>query len=280
MIFKFIRDDAGELILDSAAWGLYDIEGLTGFPDVAVETQAYAFADGSYWTQNQAQKRHIAFKADYRYDDQSYFMHNKVGSFFNHLADYELFILSFDGKDGYIQGRVTDFIMPVQKSNDMVHFELAFLSVTPFIQSADDFGKNLNEVTPRIHYPRHYIVNQKLPYSVRKYAQNVKITNEGGISTGFVASVVFAEAASTFKLQNHRGQKIDITKAFAAGDILQIDTKNGVCRLNGTKFYKGISNDSEFFVLYPGDNYLTYNAAIGESTLDLNVYYRSQRMVF
>lgn len=280
MIFKFIRDDGESLILDSAAWGIYDIEGLSEFPDIAFTTQAYAFADGSYWTQNQAQKRLISFKADYRYDDQSYFMHNKVGSFFNHIADYELYVLNFDGKDGYIAGRVTDFVMPVQQSDDMVHFELVFLSVNPFIQSADDFGQNLNTVSPLIHYPRHYLVDETLPYSVREFAQNVPISNDGNINTGFVVTVTFAEATSTFIIQNSKGEKIDITKAFAAGDVLQIDTKNGVCRLNGTKFYKGLSNDSVFFSLYPGVNYITYGAAVGESTLDIELYYRSQRMVF
>lgn len=279
MIFKFIRDDGETLVMEPPAWGIYDLDGLA-YPDVSFGTESYAFADGSYWTKAQAEKRVISFKARHRRRDQNYFVRDKIGGFFNHLAEYRLYIVDTDAKDGYFEGKITDFEMPVKKANSIVSFELEFTSVNPFIQSVDDFGKNLNEVTSLIHYPRHYLVNQKLPYSVRKYAQDVRITNEGGISTGFVASVVFAEATSTFKLQNHKGQKIDITKAFAAGDILQIDTKNGVCRLNGTKFYKGISNDSEFFVLYPGDNYLTYNAAIGESTLDLNIYYRSQRMVF
>lgn len=279
MIFKFIRDDGEILILDSTAWGIYNVDGLA-WPDVSFGSESYAFADGSYWTKAQAEKRVVSFKAKYRNRDQSFFIRNKIGGFFNHLANYELYILNYDGKDAYLQGKVTDFEMPVKKANAIVFFEIEFTSVNPFIQSADDFGQNLNTVSPLIHYPRHYLVDQKLPYSVREFAQNVPITNDGNINTGFVATVTFAEDTSTFSIHNHKGEKIDITKAFVSGDVLQIDTKNGVCRLNGTKFYKGLSNDSIFFSLYPGVNYITYGAAVGESTLDIELYYRSQRMVF
>lgn len=279
MIFKFIRDDGKTLILDSSAWGVYNTDGLA-YPDISFDTQPYAFSDGSYWTKSQAEKRVISFSAKYRTRDQNFFMRNKIGSFFNHLANYEFYILDFDGKDAYFEGKITDFDMPIKKANGLINFELEFTSVNPFIQSADDFGQNLNTVSPLIHYPRHYSADEQLPYSVRDFAQNVPISNNGNINTGFVVTVTFAEDTGTFTIQNSKGEKIDITKSFVAGDVLQIDTKNAVCRLNGTKFYKGISNDSVFFPLYPGTNYLTYGAEVGESTLDIEMYYRSQRMVF
>jgi len=279
MIFKFIRDDNETLILDSSAWGIHTVEGLA-YPDVSFDSQPYAFSDGSYWTKNQAEKRVISFKAIYRTRDQNFFVRDKIGSFFNHLANYEFYILGYDGKDAYFEGKITDFDIPVQLSNARVKFDLEFTSVNPFVQSVDDFGQNLNTVTPMIHYPRHYLVDEQLPYSVREFAQNVPISNTGNIDTGFVATVTFVENTTTFVITNHKSETINITKAFAAGDVLQIDTKNKVARLNGTAFYKGISDASVFFPLYPGVNYLTYSSAIGESTLDINVYYRSQRMVF
>ena len=286
MIFKFIRNDGQTLILDSLAWGIYEIEGL-GYPDISFESQPYAFSDGSYWTKAQAEKRVIAFKAKYRRRDQNFFVRNKLGGFFNHVADYAFYILEYDGKDAYFEGKATSFEMPVKKANGLINFDLEFTSVNPFIQSVDDFGENLNTVIPMIHYPRVYAVVDEFtedvttrPYSVRAFAQNVPVTNEGSINTGFVATITFAENTSTFTIQNDKGEKIDITKSFVAGDVLQLDTKNGVCRLNGTKFYKGVSDDSAFFPLYPGINYITYGSAVGESTLDLDLYYRSQRMVF
>lgn len=276
-LIKFVRDDGEILELDSP-WGIYEVEGL-GYPDIAFETEPYAFEDGSYWTKSQAEKRVIAFNAKSLVRDDSFLLRDKIGRFFNHLADYELYI-EFERKDGYFEGKVTDFTIPLQKSNALIKFAVEFTTVNPFVQSASDFGRNLNEITKMIHYPRHYLVNEGKPYSVRVFAQNVKVTNEGVVDTGFVASIAFVEATTTFRLQNHKGQKIDIAKSFAVGDMLEIDTKNKVARLNGNKFYKGISNDSEFFPLYPGDNYLTYSAATGESTLDINLYYRSQRVVF
>lgn len=276
-LIKFVRDDGKILELDYP-WGICEVEGL-GYPDVSFETEAYAFEDGSYWTKNQAEKRVISFKAKSQVRDDHFLVRDRIGKFFNHLADYELYI-DFEGKDAYFEGKVTDFEIPLQKSNALISFTLEFTSTNPFIQSVSNFGKNLNEVKKMIHYPRRYLINEKKPYSVRVFNQNVKIDNDGIVDTGFMASITFAEATSTFGLQNHKGQKLEFLKSFAAGDILQIDTKNKVARLNGAKFYKGISNDSEFFPLYPGENFLTYHAAAGESTLDIDVYYRSQRVVF
>lgn len=276
-IFKFIRDD-GEVLELNRPWRIYEVEGLD-YPDVNFGTDSYAFEDGSYWTKNQAEKRVISLKAIHTVRDDSYLVRDKVGRFFNHIAGYEL-LIDYEGKDAYFEGKITSFEMPLQKANALVRFSLDFTSVNPFIQSVSNFGRNLNEVSKKIHYPRYYLADETKPYSVRVFAQNVKIVNEGIVDTGFVASVTFADATSTFKLQNSKGQKIDITKAFAAGDVLQIDTKNKVARLNGVKFYKGISNDSEFFPLAAGDNYLSYTAAVGESTMDIDIYYRSQRVVF
>lgn len=276
-IFKFIRDD-GEILELNTPWGISEVEGLD-YPDVNFGTDPFAFEDGSYWTKNQAEKRVISLKAIHTVRDDSYLVRDKVGRFFNHIADYE-FLIDYEGKDAYFEGKITSFEMPLQKANALVRFSLDFTSVNPFVQSVSNFGRNLNEVSKKIHYPRYYLADEKKPYSVRVFAQNVKIVNEGIVDTGFVASITFKEPTDFFVIQNHKGKKVSISKTFAANDVLQIDTKNKVARLNGTKFYKGISNDSEFFPLYPKENYLTYNSTAGESTLDIDVYYRSQRVVF
>lgn len=276
-IFKFVRDD-GEVLELTSPWGIYAVTGLA-YPDISFDSEPYAFEDGSYWTKNQAEKRIISFSAKYRMPDVHYAARDKVGQFFNHMADYEFYI-DFCGKNAYFLGKVTDFQIPLQRDDSMPTFDLEFTSVNPFIQSASNFGKNLNEVFPKIHFPSHYTANETRPYSVRAFAQNVKIVNDGIVDTGFVASITFAEDTSTFKIQNGSGKKLDITKTFHAGDVLQIDTSAKIARLNGVKFYKGISNDSEFFALKPGDNYISYSAAVGESTMNIDIYYRSQRVVF
>ena len=120
-----------------------------------------------------------------------------------------------------------------------------------------------------------------MPYSVRAFAANVDIVNNGDVPTGFVATVLFNEDTSFFEIRNETTDKrLSINRNFRAGDVLQIDTNDGVARLNGGKFYNGISIDSEFFPLAKGENKIAYNAATGESTMDINIYYRSQKVVF
>lgn len=276
-IIKFVRDD-GEVLELTENWGVCDIKGLA-YPDISVDAEPYAFEDGSYFTKSQAEKRVIELKVVDMDCDDHFLSRDKVGQFFNHLADYELYI-DFMGKDAYLQGKVTDFQMPLRRPDSRVEFELEFTSVNPFLQSASDFGRNLNEVENKRYYPWHYLAGEKKPSSVRVFSQNPKLTNHGVVDTGFIATVTFAEATKSFCLQNQKGQKVAISRSFARGDVLQIDTKSKVARINGQKFYKGISNDSEFFALTPGENTLSYTAEAGESTLDISIYYRSQRLVF
>lgn len=277
---RFIRDD-GKVLDLAHPWGIdrNSLEGLD-WPDVESETEAYAFKDGSFWRKTQATKRVIAFNAICREPDHGYVIRNQIGSFFNFSAFYEMFF-DFDGKDAYLKGKITDFSIPNANSNGIVKFSLEFTSVNPFLQSTSDFGRNLNEVYPRIHYPRHHLVDQKVPYSVRAFAESVDILNKGDVPTGFVVAVLFNEDTSFFEIRNETTkERLSINKDFIAGDVLQIDTNDGVARLNGVKFYKGISIDSEFFQLQKGVNRIAYNAAAGESTMDINIYYRSQRVVF
>lgn len=278
-VFKFIRDDGKTLEL-GYPWGIdrNSLEGLD-WPDVSSETEPFAFRQGSYWRKNQGEKRVISFDAICREPDHRYMIRDKVGTFFNYSSEYELYI-DFDGKDAYTKGKITDFSMPTGEDNSLVRFSLEFTSVNPYLQSASDFGENLNKVLPRLHYPRHYLIDEKKPYAVRAFQSAVDIVNSGVVETGFVAEILFAENTSSFLLQNSFGQKMDIRRSFAEGDLLQIDTGNGVARLNGVKFYKGITADSEFFVLRPGKNIISYNAEAGQSTIDIKIFYRSQRVVF
>lgn len=278
-VFRFIRDDGKVLDLDYP-WGIdrSTLEGLD-WPDVSAETEPFAFRQGSYWRRNQGEKRVIAFDAICREPDHHYMIRDKIGTFFNYSSEYELYI-DFDGKDAYSKGKITDFSMPTGENNSLVRFSLEFTSTNPYLQSASDFGENLNKVLPRIHYPNHYLIDQKKPYAVRAFASAVDIVNSGVVETGFIAEILFAENTSSFVLKNNFGEKMDVRREFTTGDLLQIDTGNGIARLNGVKFYKGITADSEFFALRPGTNILSYNAQAGQSTIDIKIFYRSQRVVF
>lgn len=279
-IIKIIRED-GKVLDLGHPWGIPrdSLEGLD-WPDLESETEPFAFKDGSFWRKTQATKRVISFDAVCRAPDRNFSIREQIASFFNYSAFYEIYI-DFDGRDAYSRGKITDFSIPNAEKNGILKFSCELTSVNPFLQSTSDFGRNLNEVYPRIHYPRHYLVEQKTPYSVRAFASSVDIVNSGTVDTGFVATILFNEPTGSFEIRNETTEKkISIKRDFIAGDVLQIDTGDGVARLNGKKFYKGISIDSEFFPLIKGANRIAYNAAAGESTMDINIYYRSQRVVF
>lgn len=279
-VIKLIREDGRVLDLGHP-WGIPrdSLEGLD-WPDLDTETEPFAFKDGSFWRQTQATKRVISFDAVCREHDNNYSLREQIANFFNFSAFYEIYI-DFDGRDAYSRGKITDFSISNANKNGIVKFSCELTSTNPFLQSTSDFGRNLNEVFPRMHYPRHYLVDQKVPYSVRAFASSVEIINSGSVDTGFVATVIFNEATSSFDIFNETtNKKISIKRDFVEGDVLQIDTNDGVARINGKKFYNGISIDSEFFTLIQGKNQIAYNSEVGESSMDINIYYRSQRVVF
>ena len=279
-VIKLIRED-GKVLDLGHPWGIprASLEGLD-WPDLDAETEPYAFKDGSFWRKTQAIKRVISFDAVCREPDKGFILREQIASFFNYFAFYDIYI-DFDGRDAYSRGKITDFTISNANHNGILKISCEFTSTNPFLQSTSDFGRNLNEVFRRIHYPRHYLVDQKVPYSVRAFASYVDITNTGTVDTGFVVTVMFYEDTPTFEIRNETtGTKISMKRDFKAGDILRIDTNDGVARLNGKKFYKGISIDSEFFPLIKGTNRIAYNAEVGESTMDISIYYRSQRVVF
>lgn len=279
-VIKFIRED-GKVLDLGYPWGIPrdSMEGLD-WPDVESETEPFAFRDGSYWRKTQATKRVISFDAICREHDENFVIRERIGSFFNYSSFYEMYI-DFGGRDAYVKGKITDFTLPPTNGNSIVKFSVELTSDNPFLQSSSDFGRNLNEVYPRIHYPRHYEVGQKTHYSVRAFADSVSVNNSGVVDTGFVATVLFNESTSDFEIINNTsGKRIHIVRTFDVGDVLQIDTNDGVARLNGVKFYRGLSIDSEFFTLVSGENNISYNAATGQSTMDISIFFRSQRVVF
>lgn len=279
-VIKFVRDDGKELDL-GYPWGIVrdSLEGLA-WPDVSSETEAYAFKDGSFWRKTQAEKRVISFEAVNRSPDVNYSIRDSIGRFFNYSSFYEMYIDFGNDKTAYMKGKITDFSIENGNNNSIVKFNLEFTSTNPFLQSVSDFGRDLNEVYAKIHYPRHYLRGKKKPYSVRAFSSSVNVINDGVVDTGFVLTVTFNEDTSSFTISNGKEKKMEINRSFIAGDILEIDTNDGVARLNGVKFYKGISIDSEFFTLSPGVNIISYGAQAGESTMAVNLYYRSQRVVF
>ena len=59
------------------------------------------------------------------------------------------------------------------------------------------------------------------------------------------------------------------------GDVLEVSTVAGDCyiRLNGEDIFDKIDHMSDFFKLSIGDNFLQYSADIGETEMNVYLYY-------
>lgn len=155
--------------------------------------------------------------------------------------------------------------------------KLSFIAPDIFFEDVSDFGENLAAIVPRFGFPWRYTKQSGITFGFRKYSKRTMIMNNGDRPVGIKCIFVSARGSSSgISIKNIRtGEYVKVNVELNQKDKLEISTiaKKKHITLNGVDIFPKIDKLSDFFNLEVGENYLEYDAEVGDTNLDVFLYY-------
>ncbi len=174
-----------------------------------------------------------------------------------------------DNKDGY-------FIDPV------MHLE--FTASDPYFYSTSDFGKNLAGIKPMFKFPYVVTKNKPLVIGYKLFSERSIFTNNGDRQVGLTAVFQATRGEATnikftnlktgkyIKINNltmEQGDKVTISTVRGSKSVIKFAKSTG----ESESIFKDVDRLSDFFYLDVGENLLKYEADLGQTNVDVYLYY-------
>ena len=153
---------------------------------------------------------------------------------------------------------------------------LNLIAPDPFFYDVSDFGKNIAGIIPLFGFPWTFSPDNPVKFGYKEFTDKTIFENRGDDKVGLKLKIEATDTVENVKFENlTTGQFIKVNQELTAGDILEISTVAGNCyiKLNGTDIFDKIDRMSDFFQLDIGDNFLQYSADVGETKMNVYLYY-------
>lgn len=153
---------------------------------------------------------------------------------------------------------------------------LTLLAPDPFFYDVSDFGKNIAGIVPQFSFPWTYSPEKPISFGYFEFTDKTIFENNGDEAVGLKLRIEATGTVQNPQFENlTNGQFIKINTELQAGDILEFSTVSAdmYVRLNGVDIFDQIDRLSDFFQLAVGDNFLQYSADVGETEMDIYLYY-------
>ncbi|ADU30368.1 distal tail protein Dit [Evansella cellulosilytica] len=107
------------------------------------------------------------------------------------------------------------------------------------------------------------------PFMISEYETSSSlILNGGTVEADQIFEVTFHQSVNEFRITHQeQGKYIRLMHGFNVGDVLVIDCKNEVIRVNGTRINNKLTFDSDYFKLQIGENTLTVSPSVSNDTV-------------
>lgn len=154
--------------------------------------------------------------------------------------------------------------------------ELNLIAPDPYFYDVSDFGRNIAGIIPQFGFPWRYSPDDPVKFGYHEFTERTIFENDGDDEVGLKLKVEATGTVNNFKFENlTTGQYLKIMQELTEGDVLEVSTVAGDCyiRLNGADIFDKIDHMSDFFKLSIGDNFLQYSADIGETEMNVYLYY-------
>lgn len=270
VIFKVIRSDLSEFIFDGSAWGIVEITGID-YPTIEFFTEKNALGNGSQKTGQRLTDREINLTSVLKDAGMNEIMRGQVISFFNSNYTFKLYI-TYQGVTRWINAHIIGFKAPSVNVYKPLSVTATFLSLDPYFNSVDDFGKNIAEVTPMFHFPYVNLVGETFPVAVFNFSNEVLIINNGDNVTNMIVTFTAKGAVTNPKITKN-GYFVEILDTMIDTDVIIIDFENLTVKKNGTSMINKVNKNSNFtnMELELGDNIIGFDATAGTNNIDVNV---------
>lgn len=257
-----------------AVYKITSLEGLSA-SDIELNLVANGQDHGSRMAGRRVTERTITIEGRYRGKREQDAIREEMIAFFNPLHTGTLTV-----QQGDITRKI-DFVVSgfeIKQKGTQMAYQVILTCAKPFFRDASEYAENMAGRTAMIHAPLAF-ASVGLVSSIKKFKQEMAITNYGHKETGIRIEIVARGAVVNPRLDNlTTGEYIKVNVTMATGDVLLINTNKGETdiTLNGVGVNNKKDRGSRYFKLFEGVNTLKYNADEGYIHMDVFPRYTAE----
>lgn len=268
--------DGRDFVIDGTTWAITN-QGLDNFGSFNndVKIVQNAVSDGGVVSSIHVGTIDRMIEAAGLYRELNPILRRQVTSFFNAKDRYKVYV-TYMGTTTWCEGYVYKFAMDTANVDALVRFKVMFRCEKPYLNSFDDFGKDISFVRGA-GFPYLCTKRSKAPTGIFNFAKSVNIANRGDVET--FCRVVFIASGDVINpvIYMNDGSYVRVLDIMHDKDVIEMDfvADPPTVRKNGKNCLGLCDRTSDFssMVLSVGDNNISYDADDGSNLLAVMVYY-------
>lgn len=285
---RFVRSDGQEMTLGDGTWRIPN-DGLENWANLSYQVSSVEIpsSDGALVTSKRVNSVDRSVTAVLSKPSENEEMRASAISFFNPKYSYDVY-MTYMGRTRWCNGELIGFKASEGNIYEGVRLDITILCPNPFLQSVDDFGKDIAEVQPMFmfpftsflppeegeaDYPVGFVVGQM------EFAKQVEIRNDGDVPSGMIVEITCEGQVKNPSITVGNAKvRLDVT--LNAGDKVVLDAsgKPPKITLNGDNALQLLTKDSNILdmVISVGETVIEYEADDGEGYMHVIVRYNKQ----
>lgn len=283
---RVVRDDGQEMTFGDNGWKI-PADGLENWATLplSVSSTEIPSYDGGIITSDRVNMQDRSITAISRANNKDNLRERAISFFVKgHYYDVHL---TYKGRTRWTKGKLIGF--KASEGNIYKPVEIAFtiLCPNPYLQSEDNFGRDIAQVSPRFGFPFMSLIepqdgwNKGFIAGMYEFSQEVDIKNDGDVGSGIKAIIKAQGKIVNPRLDIGNGF-IRIIDTLQQGDTITLDatTRPPAVLLNGDNAMHLVDRDSSILnmMVDVGDTTIRYDADDGYQNMSVSVYFNKQYM--
>lgn len=281
------RSDGKEMTIGDGDWRIPN-DGLNNWANLpyTVSNVEIPSADGAQVTSKRVSAVDRTIKAVAARIEDNEGLRAAAIAFFNPKYTYRVY-MTYQGRTRWCEGEQYGFKASEGNMYEPAEITWTILCPNPYLQSVDDFGKDIAEVVPRFGFPFYSAlsestakVNKGFIASNRTYEQNVSIRNDGDVPSAMRATIKANDGEVVNPSLTIGNGTVRVITTMKNGDELYLDAEQRppVLELNGENAMQKLDRESTILsmMIEPGDTEVSYTADSGEQYMDVVIRYNKQ----
>lgn len=287
--FRFVRSDGQEMTFGDGQWRIPS-DGLENWANLPIQVSSVEMPsyDGAFVTNKRVNSIDRSIRAVLSAPSENETVRPQVISFFNPKYSFDVYA-TYMGRERWCHGELAGFKASEGNIYVGIQIDVTILCPNPYLQSVEDFGKDIAKVTPMFGFP---FMSLKEPQGVyeagfivgkREFAKTIQMYNDGDVASGVKITMTFDDRTQNPWVRIN-GNKVTFENAVYHEQSILFDTTSLPPTV--TSFGDGwsqndmheLSKDSNLLglKLEPGDNEIEYGAEEGEQNMHVNVVFTKQ----
>lgn len=284
---RIVRSDGLEFTIGDGEWRILN-DGLQNWANLPYSVYAAEIpsADGAIVTSKRVSAVDRTIMAECKSDDPDGSRAYAI-QFFNPKYSFEVH-MKYRGRTRWCSGEQIGFQASEGNMYRRPTITWTILCHNPYMQSENDFGKDIAEVLPMFAFPWYSAIkdvqgtmrtNKGAVVSVHSFAQSVRVSNDGDVATGMRIVIRAMGYVKNPSIRLGDGY-VRLIKELSEGDILRLDVVNRPpeVTINGENAMHYVDRTSSILNLRieVGESTMEYDADDGYQNMSVSVYWNKQ----